>query len=89
MVTVAGRWTQHEDDTIPRLSLLSEEQYGAIVDEARRLANDLSARPGRTVGAVQGLLLLSEWCFPYARQKDDRSFHFINLVRSAWTTRVN
>ena len=62
--------------------VVSKQTFVAIMDGVKALATALSVYSGRTLGTVQGLILLSQWEPPYTRQKDSRSWPYINLVRS-------
>lgn len=61
-------------------SILTKEQYAGVVDAVKHMAGDLSICPSREVSTVQGLVFLAHWSFPSFRNKDDRAFHYINLV---------
>ena len=64
-------------------TILDRVVYDTIMTDTSRLALALSAAEGRSLGSIQGLLLLSEWCFPTVRQKDDRSWHYITVATHA------
>ena len=77
IICVAGR-TVMSDPAAD--SVLRKDDYLKLMEGVKEMATALSVWAGRSLCSVQGLLLLSEWCFPTLRQKDDRSWHFMNLV---------
>ena len=77
IVSIASRHPTFAELALERLS---EVDLIDLMEGVKEMATGLSVLPGRTLGSVQGLLLLAEWGFPSDRQKDDRSFHYINLV---------
>ncbi|RXK37324.1 hypothetical protein M231_05390 [Tremella mesenterica] len=60
--------------------MMSKQDLAELMQAVKDMAATLSVYSGRSLGTVQGLLLLSEWCFPSTRQKDDRGWHFANLA---------
>lgn len=47
--------------------------YNSLVNPVRRLAGDIYSHQSQGLGAVQGLLLLCAWPFPYQQTVNDPS----------------